>query len=105
MIRTSKGECCPDYPTYLGSAHWLWFRWHILTEVQAHCSDCGGRIRLQVHHLTYERIGHELDSDVVVLCADCHSARHGKHRDGQPLSLAEGLDLMVEIIKNRRGAA
>lgn len=28
--------------------------------------------RLEVHHLTYERRGHELDSDLVALCWGCH---------------------------------
>jgi hypothetical protein len=28
-----------------------------------------------LHHLTYERLGAELDSDVQVLCSTCHRAR------------------------------
>lgn len=28
--------------------------------------------QLEVHHLTYERRGHELDSDLLALCWGCH---------------------------------
>ena len=45
------------------------------------------RYRLEVHHLTYARVGRELDDDLIVLCADCHAAIHGlpslpRRRDG-----------------------
>ncbi len=33
--------------------------------------------RLEVHHLTYERLGHEADDDLIVLCPACHREQHG----------------------------
>lgn len=44
------------------------------------CEDCGGlfyHYEINVHHLTYERLGHERESDTVVLCETCHAKRHG----------------------------
>lgn len=44
------------------------------------CEDCGGLFyhhEINVHHLTYERLGHECESDTVVLCETCHAKRHG----------------------------
>lgn len=42
------------------------------------CEVCGNSmLDLQVHHLTYERIGNELDSDLVGLCRPCHALLHG----------------------------
>ena len=38
--------------------------------------------RLEVHHLTYERVGHEHPDDLIVLCPACHAAAHGlEHHD------------------------
>lgn len=51
------------------------------------CAECGMTrqwsryfygVDLDVHHLTYERLGNELPEDLVVLCARCHALRHGK---------------------------
>lgn len=35
------------------------------------------RYRLEVHHLTYERLGREHPDDLIVLCRACHAAQHG----------------------------
>ncbi|KKK81746.1 hypothetical protein LCGC14_2810350 [marine sediment metagenome] len=45
------------------------------------CEVCGRGNRLHVHHLTYERIGQERPSDLIVLCEDCHEGHH----TGQPI--------------------
>jgi len=34
--------------------------------------------RLEVHHLTYERLGRERPDDLLVLCERCHSLEHGR---------------------------
>ena len=34
--------------------------------------DNSGRVWLEVHHLTYERVGNERDDDLVALCCYCH---------------------------------
>lgn len=36
------------------------------------CDQPGNNRTLHAHHRTYERLGHELDSDITVLCDDCH---------------------------------
>lgn len=41
------------------------------------CELCGHSPSSQVHHLTYERLGKELDSDLVASCEGCHRAMHG----------------------------
>lgn len=32
-----------------------------------------------MHHLTYARAGHELLTDVLLLCLPCHGAEHPQH--------------------------
>lgn len=34
-------------------------------------------LNMQVHHLTYERLGKETFSDLVVICDECHERLHG----------------------------
>jgi hypothetical protein len=41
------------------------------------CEICTSGRSLQVHHLSYERLGHERDEDLVVVCELCHRAIHG----------------------------
>lgn len=66
-----------DYNDYLLSPHWLSFRKRALDKAHHLCQSCGSRHSLQVHHLTYQRLGAELLSDVRVLCKDCHRSQHG----------------------------
>jgi hypothetical protein len=43
---------------------------------QPHCQRCGRAADLNVHHVSYENLGHETDADVVVLCSVCHRLHH-----------------------------
>lgn len=41
------------------------------------CEDCGkSKVKLEAHHLTYERFGAELPDDLRCLCQPCHARRH-----------------------------
>ena len=66
-----------DYKKYLKTDHWKETRAEALRRGNYKCNDCGATKSLQVHHLTYARRGHELQSDLVVVCANCHKKRHG----------------------------
>ena len=68
------------YREYLLGEHWRSFRSHLLITRRG-CERCGlsreacrflYRHDLDVHHLTYQRIGNELPQDVQVLCRFCH---------------------------------
>lgn len=75
-----------SYSDYLASEHWRQFRaeyYHSATcqNIKARfgeyrcefCFTCGP---LNLHHMTYERLGKELPSDVVLVCSSCHLAIH-----------------------------
>jgi hypothetical protein len=67
-----------EYQAYLRTPHWQETRKCILERDGYQCRDCGAsQVQLDVHHLTYERLGHEEDEDLVTLCHACHEARHG----------------------------
>lgn len=61
---------------YLRSPHWRLTRKAALGRARYQCSSCGATRRLQVHHLTYQRLGRERDEDLRVLCEDCHHQEH-----------------------------
>lgn len=64
------------YAQYLRSEHWanLKRRYRESRLPQA-CLGCGDP-RFQMHHRTYTRLGHELLTDLMPLCGDCHQAVH-----------------------------
>lgn len=66
---------------YLRSAHWrelrhAWWQRH----PDAFCIRCWTRAyehHADLHHLTYARIGHELDTDLAPIHRTCHIQQHG----------------------------
>ena len=66
------------YDWYIQSESWKSKREWALTLLGRQCSVCGLRHSLDVHHLSYDRMGYELPSDLLILCRDCHEAQHGK---------------------------
>ncbi|MCP4363526.1 MAG: hypothetical protein GY796_36470 [Chloroflexi bacterium] len=66
------------YRRHLKSDKWQKTRLRILRRDGFKCTKCRSRDRLQVHHLTYERVGNEDDDDLITLCDDDHAAVHGK---------------------------
>lgn len=81
LVRTNEPPV--DYNSYLASAHWKEVRAAALDAAGHRCQLCNTTRRLQAHHRTYERIGHELAGDLIVLCGSCHATFHGRlKRDG-----------------------
>jgi hypothetical protein len=74
------------YLEYIGSTRWRKSTAR-LGELQAaghRCRTCyaadGDDTRLEFHHRTYERLGHELVGDLTALCRYCHYAITDAHR-------------------------
>lgn len=62
-----------------------------------HCEICGVCcFSLQVHHLNYDRLGKELDSDLMALCESCHRT---VHRLGLGLKVRRGLLLSTALVR------
>ena len=57
LLKSGRCECC-------------------LECVVINCSHGQERPIFDVHHLTYERVGEELDSDLAVVCSPCHNLIH-----------------------------
>ena len=66
------------YDSYLHSAEWRALRAKILKRSGGMCEGCGERRAVQVHHLTYERLGREMLFDLVAVCLRCHESIHSR---------------------------
>ena len=66
-----------EYKEYLQSEDWQLIRMARLRADNFTCQKCGSKQNLQVHHLTYERVGCECIKDLTTLCKNCHSEVHG----------------------------
>lgn len=65
---------------YLQSQQWKDIRKVILKRDNYTCRKCHeDNIPLEIHHITYARLGHEDYSDLVALCRTCHQSIHDKH--------------------------
>ena len=62
---------------YLNTREWNVKRNRALIQAGNRCQLCESTHRLEAHHRTYERLGNELLSDLVVLCRKCHQHYHG----------------------------
>lgn len=65
-----------SYGVYLRSPHWRRERQRQLGRDGFRCQRCGGTRHLEVHHLTYARLGSERPGDLTTLCRGCHGAIH-----------------------------
>lgn len=70
-----------SYHKYINSPAWFLKRKEALSYHGAKCKSCGSREHLDVHHLTYERFGHEFMKDLTILCRSCHELTHEKLDD------------------------
>ncbi|HAM02637.1 MAG TPA: hypothetical protein DCQ30_10515 [Acidimicrobiaceae bacterium] len=75
--RRARRERQAAYRRYLHSPHWQLRRRSALERANGRCRDCGRpTVSLEVHHLTYRRLGREHRKDLRALCPACHERRH-----------------------------
>jgi hypothetical protein len=66
------------YATYLRCAGWRRKRRGALRRARHRCARCHTAGPLDVHHLTYDRLGDEAPGDLTALCRACHSYVHAR---------------------------
>lgn len=81
-----------NYDDYMKSVEWEEKRQLRLRMDGFRCFKCGTAVNLQVHHITYERLGHERMGDLITLCEPCHKRLHEPKRkekkEREPLLVA-----------------
>lgn len=65
-----------DYYEYINSPEWYAKSDAAKARAGYRCQVCNSTRQLNTHHRTYERLGRELDTDLIVLCRDCHDLFH-----------------------------
>ena len=80
------------YEDYLKTPHWYQTREDALRTARRRCQLCNSTRYLEVHHRTYERRGHELPEDLIVLCKNCHAKHHDKLDKDQPFHWLFNID-------------
>lgn len=76
------------YKLYIKSALWRKKRMNFINNVCNTCESCNIKFptkELCLHHNTYERLWKELDSDLNVVCTNCHHNIH--FEDGKKMPL------------------
>ena len=61
------------YQAYLGSPEWKRLRQRILERDGFKCLTCAEEAT-EVHHISYARFGHELETDLMAVCRECNQA-------------------------------
>ena len=61
-----------EYREYLFSPKWHRIRQRKFKQVGRKCELCGALDKIEVHHLTYQRLFRERLGDLQVLCKSCH---------------------------------
>lgn len=83
IVCKDTGEICSG-KDYLNTKHWRKLRNVIYNKFQGKCQRCGKAEpsdHMNVHHMTYKRIGKESHSDLMLLCEHCHAIIHGRMAD------------------------
>jgi hypothetical protein len=64
---------------HLDSRYWQRLRGFKCISTNWKCEGCGEQhgLALELHHPTYDRLGHEELADVQALCRPCHEKAHG----------------------------
>ncbi|MCF6331040.1 MAG: HNH endonuclease [Sulfurimonas sp.] len=65
-----------DKKTYLQSEDWHELKQKLKSLQGNKCCLCKSKNNLNVHHITYERLGNEELSDLRLLCRKCHIRQH-----------------------------
>jgi hypothetical protein len=67
-----------NYDDYLRTIRWKRLSEETKRLAGFRCQICNSNKNLNAHHRTYERLGEELQSDLVCLCNACHKLFHEK---------------------------
>lgn len=69
-----------EYDRYMNSRHWTMRKRAYFSTHPKKCVVCNGNTKIHLHHMSYERLGCELDSDLVALCELHHAGAHEHHK-------------------------
>lgn len=95
LIKAKLNKKEPRYSYYIHSPQWRAKAHKEYQKWNHRCALCHRKVKLHVHHSTYEHLGHEQRGELVVLCEDCHAIFHSYYR----YSGATGTFILIRKIK------
>lgn len=78
LMRSLGWKVRVNYRDYMHSDAWRRKARKVRKRAGYRCQNCGKKAPLEVHHKTYERLGHERMRDLIGLCPQCHRKQHGR---------------------------
>ena len=77
-LRTQATKPLPPskYRSYIHSKRWARKRRFYFSAFPKLCASCSSKDDLQLHHITYQRLGCERPEDLIMLCKECHEDFH-----------------------------
>lgn len=76
LLRAQEGASWRSvYDAYLDSEDW---RARRRRHWRSTCEFCRAAAAVDMHHLTYARVGNERASDLAAVCRNCHERAHGR---------------------------
>ncbi|MDP3063203.1 MAG: hypothetical protein Q8O40_08355 [Chloroflexota bacterium] len=80
-----------DYHEYLASREWRLRRKGVIDAAEGICQRCGSAPIRNVHHTSYENIGHEKPWELIGVCKPCHEYLAGIKADDPALLVVREL--------------
>jgi 5-methylcytosine-specific restriction endonuclease McrA len=82
-----------EYKSYISSQTWHEIASILKDRKGNKCNNCETNKHLQVHHLTYAHLYHELEypDDTILLCSDCHKFEHAELDDVKRVNKLRGI--------------
>lgn len=87
------------YYAYINGPEWKARRARHLLTYGKRCEACHRTQDIEVHHRTYQRMGDELDTDLAVLCDDCHTLVHQIHKAMAFTTLDSATGVFIEQMR------
>ncbi|MSR87929.1 MAG: hypothetical protein EXS69_02080 [Candidatus Zambryskibacteria bacterium] len=75
-ITTTHTPQVPPYKEYIKSDAWFERRDIYFFTHEKNCVACESAEHIDLHHMTYDRLGSERDEDLIPLCKVCHDQYH-----------------------------
>ena len=91
----------PSYDKYINGSAWEHRRLKYFAIHRKACARCKSTKQIHLHHLSYDQMGHEPDSDLTPLCQNCHTIVHRFH-ELSGLSLRESTEKVLAIGRESR---
>lgn len=93
------------YRRYMASEAWRIRRRRYFDKRKARCRACGKfgmpGVRIELHHLSYEHLGKEPNTDLAPLCVSCHTDVHDYQRKTS-CTLRQATEMIISRARRRQ---